>query len=351
MRVNVNPHALDHEETMLRDIREGKPVSLERALLVLSGLKTEAEIRSYQHKISDVFGRFLSKCGNKSLPEQSRPPLYLHRSIAKCLFEYLWNSKPKRFGESFLLTEVIDAQLDSNVNRLVGTCVGLTSLHSVLGLRAGLNLSLLVALDHLLSRLRVGQQTIDMDHTDPQGFACRNGDGFREFPLWTLTANVLNSRGLWNEKNGQFAAARADYQKAILANPDYANAYNNRGNMRFWEEEFEGAIADYTEAIRLHPGFCEAYCNRGLAKHRLGRYAEARQDYNMAMSTNSEYGDARRCLQALDDIELNKPFASGGAKGDREFLEGVQEVPLIVTPVKAGIQEVLEKTGFPSSRE
>jgi tetratricopeptide (TPR) repeat protein len=322
MRANVNLHALDHEETKLRDIKDGTPVSLERALLVLSGLKTEVEIHSYQHKIDDIFCRFLNKCNSQNLSEQSGPPLYLHRSIANCLFEYLWNSKPKRFGQSFLLTEVVDAQLDSNVNRLVGTCVGLTSLYSVLGLRAGLDLSLLVALDHLLSRLRVGQQAIDMDHTDPQGFACRSGDDFREFPLLTLTANVLNSRGLKNERSDQFVAAKADYQKAILANPEYANAYNNRGNMRFWDEEFEAAIGDYSEAIRLHPGFCEAYCNRGMAKHRLGRYAEARQDYHMAMSTNSEYGDARKCLQLLDDIEHNKPFGSGGARGDREFLGG-----------------------------
>ena len=294
---------MDHEETILRDIKDGTAVSLERALLVLSGLKTDEEIRSYQLKIDDIYGRFLKKCDNKSLSDQSKPPPYLHRPIAKCLFEYLWNSKPKRFGESFLLTDVVDAQLDSDVNHLVGTCVGLTSLYSVLGLRAGLNLSLLVALDHLLSRLRVGQQTIDIDHTDPQGFDCRNGEGFREFPLLTLTANVLNSRGLRNERSGKFAAAKADYQKAILVNPEYANAYNNRGNMRFWDEDIEGAIADYTEAIRLDPGFCEAYCNRGMAKQRLGRYDEARQDYNMAMSTNSEYGDARKCLQLLDDIE------------------------------------------------
>ena len=302
-------HALDHEETILLDIKDGTPVSLERALLIHSGLKTDEEVRSYQHKIDDIFGRFLNKCGNKSLSDQSRPPSYLHRPIAKCLFEYLWSSKPKRFGEYFLLADVVDAQLNSDVHHLVGTCVGLTSLYSVLGLRAGLDLSLLVDLDHLLSRLRVGQQTIDIDHTDPQGFDCRNCEGFREFPLLTLTANVLNSRGLRNEKSGKFVAAKADYQKAIWVNPEYANAYNNRGNMRFWDEDVEGAIADYTEAIRLNPCFCEAYCNRGMANHRLGRYDEARQDYDMAMSTNSEYGDARKCLQLLDDVEHSKLLA------------------------------------------
>ena len=245
----------DHEEQILNTIKNGTAVSLERALLVLSGLKTKEGFRSYQLKIDDIYGRFLKKCDNKSLSDQSRLPSYLQRPIAKCLFEYLWSSKPKRFGESFLLADVVDAQLNSDVNHLVGTCVGLTSLYSILGLRAGLNLSLLGALDHLLTRLRVGQQTIDIDHTDPQGFDCRNGKGFREFPLLTLTANVLNSRGLRNERGGNFVAAKADYQKAILVNPEYANAHNNRGNMRFWDEDIEGAIADYTEAIQLAPEF------------------------------------------------------------------------------------------------
>jgi tetratricopeptide (TPR) repeat protein len=299
----VSIQTLDHEEKILQYIRNGVAVSLERALLVLSGLKTDEEFRTYQVKIDDIYGRFLKKCDNKSLSDRSRLPSYWHRPIAKCLFEYLWNSKPKRYGESFLLTEVVDAQLNSGVHHSVGTCVGLTSLYSVLGLRAGLNLSLLGGVDHLLTRLRVGQQTIDIDHTDPQGFGCGNGKGFRESPVLTLTANVLNSRGLRHERGGKFVAARADYQKAILVNPEYANALNNRGNMRFRDENIEGAIADYTEAIRLAPSFCEAYCNRGMARQRLGRYDEARQDYNAALTRNFEYSDARKCLQSLDEIE------------------------------------------------
>jgi tetratricopeptide (TPR) repeat protein len=309
-KVDMSLQMLDHEETILRDLRDAAPVSLERALLVLSGLKTEEQIRSYHHKIDAILDRFLNKHDYRSPYTPSPPPAYLHLSIAKNLFEYLWTSKPKRFGEYFLLTDVIDAQLDSDVHRVVGTCVGLTSLYSVLGLRMSLNLYLLVDLDHLLSRVRAGPQTIDIDHTDPQGFDCHNYKGFREFPLLSLTANVLNSRGLKYERSGNFVAAKADYQKAILVNPEYANAFNNRGNMRLWDEDIAGAIADYTDAIRLNPCFCEAYCNRGMAKHRLGRYEEARQDYAMAMNTNSEYGDVRKCLQLLDDIEHGNPPAA-----------------------------------------
>jgi tetratricopeptide (TPR) repeat protein len=299
----------DHEREILHGAMDERVASLERELLVLSDLRTDHAIRSYESKIDYIFQCFLSKCRSENLSLPSDPPPYLHRAIAQRLSEYLWTSKPKRFGKHFLLADVVDAQLDSNVDYSVGTCIGLTALYSVLGLRAGLNLSLLVNSDHLLSRLRVGPQSIDVDHTDPLGFECRSSKDFREFPLWTLTANVLNSRGLSHERSGRFSAARADYQKAIVVNPAYPSAFNNRGNMKFREEDLDGAIGDYTEAIRLNPAFCEAHCNRGLARQKLGRYEEARQDYHRALSLDSGYGDARRCLDLLDRLECRETSA------------------------------------------
>lgn len=301
------------EGPLIRDIRNGAPVSLEWALLVLSGLETDGAIQSCQEKIAKIFGRFLERSAYPYLPFRKAPP-YLHREIAKSLFDYLWNSKPRRFGEYFLLTDVVDAQLDPDVNRPVGTCIGLTSLYSVLGLRAGLELSLLLNSQHLLNRLRVGGQTIDIDQTDPQGFDCTVGNGFREFPLPMLAANVLNSRGLKSETDGRLEAAKADFDKAILVNREYANALNNRGNMKLGVKDIEGAVSDYNEAIRLDPSFCEAYCNRGIAHHILGRLDEARRDYNRSICANSEYGDARRCLRILDEIEQD---SLGRGKIDR----------------------------------
>ncbi len=276
---------------------------LEKVLLVLAGLKEDEAIKAYQRKIDAVFVRCQSKCIKESPARYVQLPLYRHRSFARCMFDYLWTSKPKRFGASFFLTEAIDAQLDPDVNRPVGTCVGLTSLFSVLGLRAGLQLSLLMDSEHVLNRLRIGEQIIDIDNTDPQGFNCRTSGDFTEFPLPLLAANVLNSRGLYKERNGSFMAAREDYEKAVRVNPGYANAYNNRGNMKFLGNDVEAAIADYGAAIGLNPNFCEAYCNRGMAWQRLGRYEEARLDYHMAMAINGDYADAQRCLRLLDEPE------------------------------------------------
>ena len=294
--------ASEQEEQLIKDICGGIPVSLEMALLVLSGLSTDDEIRSYQGKLDSIFARFLGKCSERKLTLQPKLPLYHHREAARILFDYLWTSKPRRFGRNFLLTRVIDAQLDPAIEVSVGTCVGLTALYSLLGLRVGLNLTLLINSDHLLNRLRVGEETIDIDHTDPQGFAQANGKDFAELPLLMITASVLNSRGLDHEQNGRIAVALSDYDKAIRVYPEYANAYNNRGNMKLRLGDVDGAIADYTEAIRLNPGFFEALCNRGMAWQQRGRCDEARSDYQASLTLNKDYADARRCLQTLEEM-------------------------------------------------
>ena len=244
--------------------------------------------------------QFLQKSQLRLPRPPHTPPLYLHVDIGRRLFEYLWNSKPRRFGEPFLLAEVVEAQRDADGHRPVGNCVGLTSLFSVLGLRAGLRLSLLVGAHHVLNRLRVGDRFLDLDHTDPLGFDCRIGEGFRELPLQALTASVLNCRGLRRERSGRFEAALQDYDMAVRIRPDYANAYNNRGNMKYRLGELDGAVRDYGEAVRLNPSFAEAFCNRGMARHRLGDFEGARHDYVKALALDPADEDARRCLKLLE---------------------------------------------------
>jgi tetratricopeptide (TPR) repeat protein len=281
----------------------GAAAPLEEELLLLSGLAADEGIRRHAGRIDDIHGRFLRGCGLARRASPNAPPLYLQADIARNLFEYLWTSKPRRFGEHFLLTDVVDAHLDPDATRTVGNCIGLTSLYSVLAVRMGLHLSLLADSDHLMSRLRVGSRIIDMDHTDSLGFDRESPAGFQELPLMMLTASVLNSRGLRHEREGRLTDARADYERALGIHPSYANALNNRGNMKLLQGDMEGAITDYTEAIQLHGESCESHCNRGMAWQRLGRFHRARQDYLRALALCPTYDDASRCLRSLDRLE------------------------------------------------
>jgi len=282
------------EEQLIQDIKAGNTVSLERGLLIISGLNTEGEIETYAQKLDQIYNGFVERLTSKSplSPESTRK--YMTRSMAKWLFEYLWNTKPKRCNSNFLLTDVIDAQLNPNIHQKVGSCVGLTSLYTVLGLREGLDLTILVSDSHIVSRLRIDSANFcNIDNTDPLGFDCHiKEEEFLEYPPVKLVANVLNSRGMTVEITENLAEAKEDYEKAIEVNPDYANAYNNRGNIKLKQGDYAGAIEDYNRAIGLNALFVEAHCNRGIARENLGDLTGAIQDFNKAIDLDSEYGDA-----------------------------------------------------------
>ena len=281
------------EEKLIQDIKAGKDVSLERGLLIISGLKTEGEIEEYVHKLDQIYNGFLEKVGSDSALSLSTLRKYMAGSMAKLLFEYLWNTKPKRCNSNFLLADVINAQLNPDIDHKVGSCVGLTSLYTVLGIREDLNLTILVSDSHMANRLRVDENIYNIDNTDSLGFDCELDEkNFVEYPLINLLANVLNSRGIEQERLDNFEKAEGSYNAAIEINPRYANAYNNLGNIKLKYGKYPGAITDYNRAIQLNSAFVEAYCNRGIAKENMGDYSGAAEDFDKAVEINSKYTDA-----------------------------------------------------------
>ncbi len=331
---------MDFEEKLIQDLRAGKSVSLERGLLIISGLKTEGEIRAYTQKLDQIYNGFIEKLKSKSPLSLSTLREYMAASLAKSLFEYLWNTKPRRCDSNFLLTDVIDAQLDPEVNRKVGSCVGLTSLFTVLGLREGLNLTILVSDSHMVNRLRVDDTIYNVDNTDSLGFDYSIDEkDFLEYPSLMLLANALNSRGMAQERLENFEQAKADYNKAIEINPEYANAYNNRGNIKAKQADYKGAIEDYNRAIELNSQFVEAYCNRGIAKENLGDYYEALEDFDRVIEINSEYidgylrrgmlrqdsGDYAGAIKDFDRVIEIEPGAKDRIIGYRERAERLEK--------------------------
>ena len=284
---------MDFEEKLIQDVKAGRDVSLERGLFIISGLKTEKEIEAYTRKLDQIHDEFIAKLTSKSPLSLSTLRKYMARTRAKSLFEYLWNTKPKRCNGNFLLTDVIEAQLNTDVHQKVGSCVGLTGLYTVLGLREGLDLTILVSDSHIVNRLRVDDTVFNIDNTDSLGFDCNlNEQDYMEYPATMFLANVLNSRGMAQEIVGNFEGAAEDYNRAIEINQTYANAYNNRGNMQARQQAYAEAIKDYDRAIELNSRFVEAYCNRGIARESLGDYDGAIKDFDKAIETNSKYADA-----------------------------------------------------------
>jgi tetratricopeptide (TPR) repeat protein/S1-C subfamily serine protease len=104
-------------------------------------------------------------------------------------------------------------------------------------------------------------------------------------------AGFYNDRGITYNALQEYSKAIADYDKAIVIDPENTNAYNNRGATYAGLKEYPKAITDYDKAIAINPGFAEAYNNRGLIYAALGEYPKAITDFNYAIANNLKQAD------------------------------------------------------------
>ncbi len=83
--------------------------------------------------------------------------------------------------------------------------------------------------------------------------------------------------------------AIADCSKAIALDPTYADAYFDRASAHNSLKEYEQAKSDLSRSIELKfPESSLAYGNRGLVFERLGKFVEAREDYDRAIALDSK---------------------------------------------------------------
>jgi lipoprotein NlpI len=96
-------------------------------------------------------------------------------------------------------------------------------------------------------------------------------------------AIAYNNRGDAYRAKGDIDLAIADYDEAIVLDPNYAHAYYNRGNV-FGDDKGDAsrAIADFNDAIRLNPNYLAAYFSRARAYFYSGNSANALADIGHA---------------------------------------------------------------------
>ncbi len=290
------------EEVLIRNIKEGKDVDPEVALLTASGITSLEALDAYRQGITEILAKFYRKVKSKGAVSGFIKEDYMTVSRARLLFEYLWDSKPKRHGKGFSLVSAIDAQLDPDVNISVGSCIALTALYSVLCLREKIDVKILTDGDHILSRIKHDGISVNVENTDPFGFDIRVGDTcFRELPPIALVPSILNSRGIRENKEGDFQSALNSINSAISLCPDYSSAYNNRGNIYFDLGEYEMAKKDYKKAMELRSNFVEACFNLGLVHEKLGNTEKALYFFERTLRISPRFEEARVSLALIKE--------------------------------------------------
>ena len=92
---------------------------------------------------------------------------------------------------------------------------------------------------------------------------------------------------------GHLAAALADYDAVIGADPNYSEYHFERGNLHRRAGDLEAARVDYDVAIRTSPPYPEAYYNRADVLVELGQTDAALADFSEVIELDPEHVDAR----------------------------------------------------------
>lgn len=91
------------------------------------------------------------------------------------------------------------------------------------------------------------------------------------------------------------------YKMLLSVDPKNKHALHNIGYIQLnYLENNEEAISFFNKAIDIDPEFINAICNRGIAYENMGRYEEAREDYNHCKKISANFSPAIDGLNRLD---------------------------------------------------
>lgn len=116
-------------------------------------------------------------------------------------------------------------------------------------------------------------------------------------------------------KFDQYLRALSDIDNAIKYAPKDDNdllfqCYSLRGDIYQMLGKFEEALADYTQALNIDPTSFMALYQKANTEYELGRYADAKADYNRMRANNARSAEALTGLARIAVKENNLGLAS-----------------------------------------
>ncbi|MGN6515190.1 MAG: tetratricopeptide repeat protein [Rhizomicrobium sp.] len=157
-------------------------------------------------------------------------------------------------------------------------------------------------------------------------------------PVPIDNAYLLLDRGLAREQLRRRDEAVKDFTAAIATNTlpqaELSRALFDRGVILDELGRTDEAIEDYSRAILLSPRYAEALNNRGNAYRRLERYAEARADYQAALTAGDDepeyplYG-LGRIAEAQGDPVAAKAYYERSLAANGLFTPASRQIALL----------------------
>jgi tetratricopeptide (TPR) repeat protein len=103
-------------------------------------------------------------------------------------------------------------------------------------------------------------------------------------PLISPHSGLLHLKGLAQIKEGDLQQASISLMSASRLDPKDFQISNNLANLLYDLNQYDAALIQYGNAINANPNFHDARLNRAISLHKLGRYDEARADFQILVS-------------------------------------------------------------------
>lgn len=141
-----------------------------------------------------------------------------------------------------------------------------------------------------------------------------------------LLAAAYAGRALARYRQGYFAEAIADCDRALSINPGLTQVYTNRAVMLMVKGDLDAALADFDRVIKLRPKDAQAYDNRGNVLFDKGNLAAALADFEQAISLSPRvaafYSSRGQVLREIGQVDRGLADCDHAIRLDERFARG-----------------------------
>jgi tetratricopeptide (TPR) repeat protein len=119
------------------------------------------------------------------------------------------------------------------------------------------------------------------------------------FRIGSAAANEYLGKGARLLSCKKVSAAIDCFDKAIIADADFAEAYNQRSIARYLQEQFEASISDGRKVVRLMPCHFGAWAGMGHCFLHLCQLDHALKAYERALAINPHMNCVRQTITEI----------------------------------------------------